>query len=43
MECHLSILVVGINSKSFPWAADSVQEVTFIQLVAAPHPDANYF
>ena len=29
--------------KVIPWTAESVQEVTFIQLVAALHPDANYF
>jgi len=31
----LSILIVGINSKSFLWTAESVQGMTFIQLVAA--------
>ena len=35
MECTLSIVTIGINSKSFPWTAESVQGMTFIQLVAA--------
>jgi len=34
-ECPLSILIVRINSTSFPWTAESTQEMTFIQLVAA--------
>ena len=29
--------------KVIPWTAESVHEVTFIHLVAAPHADANYF
>jgi len=34
-ECPLTILIVRINSKSFPWTAESVQGMTCIQLVAA--------
>jgi len=30
MECWLSIRTVGINSKSFPWTAESVHRMTFI-------------
>ena len=30
MECWLSICTVGINSKSFPWTAESIHGMTFI-------------
>jgi len=30
MECWLSIRTVGINSKSFPWTAEWVHRMTFI-------------
>jgi len=32
MECWLSIRTVGINSKSFPWTAESVRERTFLDI-----------
>jgi len=30
IECWLSIRTIGINSKSFPWTAESVYRITFI-------------
>ena len=36
-KCPLSILIVGINSKSFPWTAESVQKMTFIQTLSLIH------